>query len=144
VSTENAKPGFNWTYLSTFEPAVLRGLWVAVVGVLAAFGLDVSDAVSGKAAAVIAAATIIVPLIQAFWTRQAVSPVAKVEQLAEAITALAPATNTGTITTSGGGTTTVSGLPTGPATGSVVSVPNTPPVPEQADPLPTGPTEDLR
>ena len=106
MSTDQPAPSkFSWSYLSTFEPAVLRGLWVTLVGLLTAFGLQVSDAIQAKATAIIAAAAVIVPLVQAFWTRQAVSPVAKLEQLEQAVTT--PMPNSGTIT-SGGGNVTVS------------------------------------
>lgn len=105
---------FDWKYLSTMEPAVLRGVWVAIVGVLTAFGLQVSDTTHAKATAIIAALAILVPLIQAFWTRAAVSPVAKLQELQNAVTTPAPAPTGPTITT-GGGNVSVS-LPQQPAT----------------------------
>jgi hypothetical protein len=74
---------FDWKSLSTFEPAVLRGAWIAIVGVLTAFGLEVSGATQAKATAIIAAAAVIVPLVQAFWTRQAVTPNERVDQLVD-------------------------------------------------------------
>src|SRR5262252_9197000 len=144
MSTDTpAKPTFNWSYLSTMEPAVLRGIWVAIVGVLSAFGLAVSDATSAKAASIIGAATIIVPLVQAFWTRQAVSPVAKLQQLEEAVTAAAPAiapiitsTPGPTTTTGAGATATVTTSEPSPmpmATGGGYEEPAPEPEPE-ADP----------
>jgi hypothetical protein len=70
---------FNWKYLSTFEPAALRGVWVSVVGLLTALGLQLSDTLTGKADAILAAAVVIIPILQGLWTRQAVVPVARAE-----------------------------------------------------------------
>lgn len=72
---------WNWikskaAYLSTFEPSTLRGIYVAVVALLGTLGLKVSDKVDAQVSAIIAFLVVVVPMLQALWTRAAVVPVA--------------------------------------------------------------------
>jgi len=64
-----------WWRLVHLDPALWRGLIVAVVFVLAAFGIavspDIPDSVIGLVGAVLA-------VLQALWTKPAVTPNAKV------------------------------------------------------------------
>jgi len=78
-----------WSRFTTFEPALLRGIVGFFVLVLGMVGLDAS----GVGDNVIEAWTYLfalLPLIQAWWTRGAVTPakavVAKVEQAGETVT----------------------------------------------------------
>jgi hypothetical protein len=59
-----------WWHLTHLEPAMYRGAVVAVAALAGAAGLVVSDQSTG---AVIALATAVVGLVQAFWTRGAVT-----------------------------------------------------------------------
>lgn len=67
-------PSFFWK-LTHLDPAVYRGIVVSVVGLLATFGLILSDQNSGAIVAVVSA---IAALVQAIWTRGAVTPNQKV------------------------------------------------------------------
>ena len=67
-------PSFFWR-LSHLDPAVYRGIVVSIVCVLAAFGLIVSDQSAGAIVAVVSA---IAAIVQAVWTRKAVTPNQKV------------------------------------------------------------------
>mgnify|MGYP005824277565 CR=1 FL=1 len=69
-------------WLSYFEPARLRGIWVALVGLLTALGVSVPAGWDGYATAVVAVAAIVVPLIQAELTRRAVYSPATADRLA--------------------------------------------------------------
>lgn len=66
--------GFWWKIVH-LEPAVYKGIIVSVVGILATFGLIISDQNSGAAYTAIAA---VVALIQAVWTRNSVTANSKV------------------------------------------------------------------
>ena len=62
-----------WEYLRFMQPAVLRGMVVAVVSAAAAWGLDLTqwgDRITWTYEALFVAAS----LIQAAWTRTVVSP----------------------------------------------------------------------
>ncbi len=88
---------WNWlkskaAYMRTFEPATLRGIWVAVVALAGTLGLTVSDRLDTQVSAIIAALVVIVPLLQGLWTRQAVVPVATHDAaVAEALWTMPPA-----------------------------------------------------
>lgn len=64
-----------WWKLTHLDPAVYKGLVVAVIGLLAAFGVaiapDIPDQVIGLVVALMA-------IVQAIWTRRDVTPNAKV------------------------------------------------------------------
>ena len=62
----------HWQYLVTFEPATLRGIWVSLIALLATLGISVSDKLDARINAIIAFLVVVVPLLQALWTRQAV------------------------------------------------------------------------
>ncbi len=72
----------------TWEPAQYRALWVAVAGVLASVGLGqwVGEVDAGVQGFITAAAALL-PIVQGFWTRQAVSPEIKVRGLENALEA---------------------------------------------------------
>ena len=62
-----------WTHLRVMEPAVLRGILTAIVTAAAVWGLEWSpwaDRIDQTYTALV----VIVPLVQAWWTRTAVSP----------------------------------------------------------------------
>lgn len=61
------------------EPALYRGVVVAVLTLLASLGVSwAADPDRETIAALVALAAVTVPLLQAVWTRYAVTPVAKV------------------------------------------------------------------
>ena len=64
-----------WWRLTHLEPAVYKGLVVAIVGLLAALGVAVAPAVPDGVIGVIIAA---MALAQSVWTRRGVTPNAKV------------------------------------------------------------------
>lgn len=64
-----------WWRLVHLDPAILRGAVMSVIALVATFGLIVGDA---KQAAIITAIGSILALVQALWTRKAVTPNAKV------------------------------------------------------------------
>lgn len=62
-----------WERLRLFEPAMVRAVVVAVVGVLALWGVDAADVgerVSGSWELLFA----VLPIVQGWWTRTVVSP----------------------------------------------------------------------
>lgn len=70
----NASPSmlYRFTHL---EPSVYRGIIVAIFGVLASFGVVVSDSIPDQVIVLVLA---ILPLIQAAWSRAGVVPKDKV------------------------------------------------------------------
>lgn len=70
-----------WQRVRTFEPALLRAALAAIVVVLAAVGLDVSD-VTGRIDVAWTAIFAVLPLLQGWWTRQATTPTAVVVEQA--------------------------------------------------------------
>lgn len=64
-----------WWRLANLNPAVLRGLIVSVIAVLAAYGIKVSPDASDSLILLVLA---LGPVVQALWTRGAVTPNAKV------------------------------------------------------------------
>ena len=69
-------------WLSYFEPARLRGVWVALVALLAALGVAVPAGWDGYVTAIVGVAAIVVPLVQAELTRRAVYSPATADRLA--------------------------------------------------------------
>ena len=65
-----------WKRLTSLEPALVRSVVIAVVGVLALAGLD-ATAVGDKLIDGWTYIFAVLPLIQGWWTRQAVVPTAK-------------------------------------------------------------------
>jgi len=58
--------------LNLAEPAVLRGVIVAVFAFLASIGIVASDDIKGAAEGLIPVAAFVIPLVQSLWTRAAV------------------------------------------------------------------------
>lgn len=74
---EPARPLTTWQRIKTFEPALLRAVVLAVVGVLALWGLDLTE----WGDRVVNSWTLLFPvlfLVQGWWTRSSVSPAAAV------------------------------------------------------------------
>lgn len=61
-------------YLRYAEPARLRGIWTAVIALALALGVAIPADVDGKVTALIAAVSVLLPLLQAETTRAVVSP----------------------------------------------------------------------
>lgn len=70
------KIGF-WERLRTLEPALVRGVVVALVFVVGLVGFNIAD-VGDKVVAGYTAIFAVIPLIQAWWTRSAVVPASQV------------------------------------------------------------------
>lgn len=68
--------GFDWGYFKTFEPSMLRGVWVAVLGFAASVGVSIPAKWDGRVTAAIGVLVVVVPILQALWTRAAVVPLA--------------------------------------------------------------------
>lgn len=66
-----------WERVKSFEPALLRAVVVAVVGVLALVGIDATET-GDKIVTGWTYLFSLIPLLQAWWTRAAVTPNAKV------------------------------------------------------------------
>lgn len=66
-----------WERVRTFEPALLRAILAALAVVLLAVGIDLTD-VFGKVEVAWTAVFGVLPLIQGWWTRTAVSPASRV------------------------------------------------------------------
>lgn len=64
-----------WWRLTHLEPAIFKGVILAVVGILAAFGVHVSEAIPDSLIGFLIAA---LALVQAAWVRKSVTPNAKV------------------------------------------------------------------
>lgn len=64
-----------WWRLVNLDPAIWRGAVMSVIGLIAAFGLIVNDQTQGAILTTIAS---ILALVQALWTRKAVTPNVKV------------------------------------------------------------------
>lgn len=64
-----------WWKLVNLNPSIYRGFVMAVVLVLTSFGIHVSDAIPDSLIILLAA---LFALVQALWTRSAVTPNAKV------------------------------------------------------------------
>lgn len=74
---EPVRPLTAWQRIKTFEPALLRAVILAVVGVLALWGLDLTE----WGDRVVNSWTLLFPvlfLVQGWWTRSSVSPAAAV------------------------------------------------------------------
>jgi hypothetical protein len=67
-----------WYKLTKLDPAVYRGLIVSVVALLASIGVAISPGVPD---ALIAFIVVVVPVVQALWTRPAVTANARVAVL---------------------------------------------------------------
>jgi hypothetical protein len=72
-----------WKRLLTLEPALVRGVVTAIVSVALIWGLDLTDLGDkvNETANIIGA---LLPLLQAWWTRSAVTPTAQVVRKEEA------------------------------------------------------------
>jgi len=76
--------------LNYTEPSVLRGIITAVLALAAALGFAATDEIKGAAEALIPLAAVLIPLVQSFWTRQAVySPQTHAETLGKHAAGLA-------------------------------------------------------
>lgn len=75
MATEAPKSSSVWYKIVHLEPALWRGLIVAVFTMLASFGILVSDDVPDNLISLVLA---LAAIIQALWTRQAVVPEDKV------------------------------------------------------------------
>ena len=75
---EAAEGGW-WTRLRVLEPAVLRGIVLAIVTAAAVWGLEWSET-GDKIIESYGALFAIVPLVQAWWTRTVVSPAASCDE----------------------------------------------------------------
>lgn len=64
-----------WWKLINLDPALVRGVVIAVVALLGTFGILVSDQLSDNLVALLLA---ILAIVQAVWTKRAVTPNAKV------------------------------------------------------------------
>lgn len=73
-----AEPGW-WTRLRTAEPALVRAVVFAVVGVLLIWGIDLTEW-GEKISASWALLFALIPLVQGWWTRSVVTPTAKISQ----------------------------------------------------------------
>jgi hypothetical protein len=71
-------------YMRNFEPATLKGVWVAVIALLASLGIVVTPAVDNKANAIIGGAIAVVSLLQAVWTRGSVYAPAVMDAITDA------------------------------------------------------------
>lgn len=68
--------------LNYSEPAVLRGIITALLALAAALGFVATDEIRGVAEGIIPVLAFVIPLVQSFWTRQAVvSPETHAEAL---------------------------------------------------------------
>lgn len=72
----------NWTKLNYTEPAVLRGILAALLGLGASLGLTLPSDLPGQLDAGIVALTTLLPVVQALWTRRHVFSKQTVDQLA--------------------------------------------------------------
>lgn len=77
VEVEVAPKVSAWERLRTLEPAVVRGVVVALVFVVGLVGFNIAD-VGEKVVAGYTALFALIPLIQAWWTRSAVVPASQV------------------------------------------------------------------
>jgi hypothetical protein len=66
--------GFDWGYFKTFEPSMLRGFWVAILGFAASIGISIPAGWDERVTAAIGVLVVVVPILQALWTRSAVVP----------------------------------------------------------------------
>ena len=80
MGEHSAGPVGWWTRVRTLEPALVRGVVVAIVGVLGLWGLDVAE-VGNKVTETWAYLFPLIAVVQAWWTRGVVVPVAKVEDV---------------------------------------------------------------
>lgn len=76
-----------WERVRTFEPALLRAVVVALVYVAGIWGLDAAD-LGDRVVETWAAVYPLFALLQGWWTRQSVTPNARVDALQEALVAL--------------------------------------------------------
>ena len=61
--------------LTKDEPALIRGAVVSVLSLLAALGVSwAADVDKETIGAIVGVAAVVVPLVQAWWTRRAVTP----------------------------------------------------------------------
>lgn len=58
--------------LNYSEPAVLRGIITALLALAASLGFVATDEIRGFAEGLIPVLAFLIPLVQSFWTRQAV------------------------------------------------------------------------
>ena len=64
--------------LTKTEPALVRGFVVSVLSLLAALGVSwAADVDKETIGAIVGVAAVVVPLVQAWWTRRAVTPAEK-------------------------------------------------------------------
>jgi hypothetical protein len=71
------------------EPAVLRGILTALLALAASLGLVIPADLTAAAEGLIPAVAFLLPLVQAWWTRQSVySPATHNEQLGKAAAGL--------------------------------------------------------
>ena len=67
--------------LNYTEPAVLRGIVTAVVALAASLGFVATDEIEGAAEGLIPVLAVLLPALQALWTRRAVYSPATVDDL---------------------------------------------------------------
>lgn len=58
--------------LNYSDPAVLRAVFMSVIGVAAALGVTLPSGLSSAVDSLVAVLAFVIPLIQGFWTRHAV------------------------------------------------------------------------
>jgi len=73
-------------YFKTFNPAQLRGVWVAILALAGTLGIAVSDKLDARVNAVIGFLVVAVPILQGWWTSHSVVPNAVHAQAVEAAT----------------------------------------------------------
>lgn len=61
-----------WTYLMTFDPTTLKGIWMTLAGMLAAAGITLSDKVNTTVTSIIAFLVVVLPIVQTLWSRRGV------------------------------------------------------------------------
>ena len=69
-----------YDYIRAMEPARLRAVWAAIIGVAVALGITISADTDRAVQAAIALLAAIIPLVQGEATRRKVTPVAKVDE----------------------------------------------------------------
>lgn len=77
ITTMPARSMTVWERIKTFDPALLRAVLIALGVILGTIGVDLSD-VFGKIEVAYLAFFGVVPLLQGWWTRSAVTPAARV------------------------------------------------------------------
>jgi hypothetical protein len=77
--------------LNYSEPSVLRGILTALIALAASLGFVASEDIEGAAEALIPIAALLIPILQAVWTRRSVvSPKTHAEDLGRVASGLRP------------------------------------------------------